>query len=157
MKPVHWLLPMPVSSKRRDSADWWRAYVADQAVVAAPHEALIRCTSQPSATFDLLAGVLAAVTHDISLELLTVSPGLGSLLIRASFPATDAVPVFRTFRDALLAVSGHVVVLAADPALKRGLDVWGRSPKRSTSCARSNRNSIRTASSIQDGSPVISK
>jgi glycolate dehydrogenase FAD-binding subunit len=113
----------------RDSAAWWSAYVADQEITAGPSEALFRCSSQPSATGAMVAGALSAASHDISLKQLMVSPGLGSLLLRPIFSADDPVPTFRQFRDGLLAVSDHVVVMAADPALKRDLDVWGRTPE----------------------------
>jgi glycolate oxidase FAD binding subunit len=112
----------------RESAGWWRAYVAEQELAVAPNEALIRCTSRPSATAALVTGVLASLAKDISLKSITVSPGLGSLLVRVVLPAAEAVPAFTRFRERLLVVADHVVVLAADPVLKRGIDVWGQTP-----------------------------
>jgi glycolate oxidase FAD binding subunit len=111
----------------RDSAEWWRAYVARQEIAAGGGEAVIRCSGQPSATEAMAASVLAAA-HDISLEIM-ISPGLGTLLLRARFLAAGAVQRFLVVRDTLLASANHVVVLAADPALKRGIDVWGRTPE----------------------------
>lgn len=113
----------------RDSADWWRLYLADQAIAASPNEALIRSTSIPSATAAMVEVALAAAGDDISLKHMMVSPGLGALLVRAGFTGSSPGVTFGRFRDALVTVSDHVLVVAADPALKRGIDVWGRTPE----------------------------
>lgn len=112
----------------RESTEWWRSCVADQEIGAGRDEALLRCTCQPSETEMMVTRALAAA-HDISLKTVMISPGLGALLVRTRFPAGEAVPRFSDFREALLAAADHVVVLAADPPLKRDLDVWGRTPE----------------------------
>jgi glycolate oxidase FAD binding subunit len=111
------------------SSEWWRSYVTDQEIAAATGEALIRCTSKPSATAATVSEVLNAVTEDISLETVTISPGLGALTLRAGIASEDPVASFARFRERLLGIADHVVVLAADPILKRDLDVWGRTPE----------------------------
>jgi hypothetical protein len=58
-----------------------------------------------------------------------ISPGLGTLLLRVRFIAANPREQFAAFRGTLLDASDHVVVVAADPALKRDLDVWGRTPE----------------------------
>ncbi|HKG24804.1 MAG TPA: FAD-binding oxidoreductase, partial [Thermomicrobiales bacterium] len=112
-----------------DGKEWWRSYVADQEVAAGPDEASFRCTCQPSATAEVVMRALATADHDISLQHVMISPGLGTLLLRARFLAANPREQFAAFRDALLALSDHVVVVAADPARKRDLDVWGRTPQ----------------------------
>lgn len=111
-----------------ESAAWWRSYVADQEIAAAPNEALIRLSAKPSATAKLVAAVAERSSQDISLKSLMISPGLGTVLLRAVFPAETATESFARFREGLLAAADHVVVMAADPALKRDIDVWGRPP-----------------------------
>ena len=110
----------------RESADWWRSYVADQAIAAGAGEALVRSGVQPSASEVMVTALLGACTEDISLNHLMISPGLGSLVARVG--VADA-PAFHRFLDALSEASQHVVVLAADPELKRDIDVWGRAPE----------------------------
>jgi glycolate oxidase FAD binding subunit len=111
------------------SAEWWRSYVAEQEIAAAPREALIRCTCKPSATAAMATGALAAIPQDISLKSVMISPGLGALMLRVAVSSDDPAPRFVRFRNDLFGVADHVVVLAADPVLKRGIDVWGRTPE----------------------------
>ncbi|MEA2530286.1 MAG: glycolate oxidase binding subunit [Thermomicrobiales bacterium] len=113
----------------RESAIWWSSYVADQEISVGPSEALIRCTSQPSATSSLVSGALSAATDGILLKRAMASPGLGALLLRVGLPAVEPKSTLRRFRDALLAVADHVVIMAAEPDLKHEVDVWGRTPE----------------------------
>ncbi|MEA2582534.1 MAG: glycolate oxidase binding subunit [Thermomicrobiales bacterium] len=113
----------------RESAIWWSSYVADQEISVGPSEALIRCTSQPSATSSLVSGALFAATDGILLKRAMASPGLGALLLRVGLPAVEPKSTLRRFRDALLAVADHVVIMAAEPDLKHEVDVWGRTPE----------------------------
>jgi glycolate oxidase FAD binding subunit len=113
----------------RASSDWWRSYVADQAIATATGEALIRCTSKPSVTAAMVSGALNATSEEVSVKSAMISPGLGALLLRVAIGSPDPVPCFSRFREALFGVADHVVVLAADPVLKRDLDVWGRTPE----------------------------
>jgi glycolate oxidase FAD binding subunit len=113
----------------RESAIWWSSYVADQEISVGPSEALIRCTSQPSATSSLVSGALSAATDGILLKRAMASPGLGALLLRVGLPAVEPKSTLRRFRDALLAVADHVVIMAAEPDLKHEVDVWGQTPE----------------------------
>jgi glycolate oxidase FAD binding subunit len=112
----------------RESSDWWRSYVADQEIAAAPNEALIRCGSKPAATGSMVSAILAATADTVSVTSLMISPGLGSVLLRVVASAENPGTSFARFHERLLGLADHVVILAADPALKRDIDVWGRTP-----------------------------
>jgi glycolate dehydrogenase FAD-binding subunit len=114
----------------RESADWWRGYVAEQSIAAAEGEALVRCATRPTATAAALEGTLAAAAPlDISLETIMASPGLGTALLRVIVPAdSDQRRAFQRFRADLLTIWDHVTVLACTPDWKIGIDVWGEPP-----------------------------
>lgn len=112
-----------------ESAAWWRSYVTDQALASGPGEALLRCSTNAGATSARLAQTIAIDLHGFDITQLMVSPGLGSMLLRVRGAASATPESFKQLRDLLLAVWDHVVVLGADPELKRGIDVWGRTPE----------------------------
>lgn len=114
----------------RESAEWWRSYLADQAIAAEDGEAMLRGATRPTATGAAVERTLAAAAaSDISLKRVMASPGLGCAVIRAAVPAgTDRTATFRRFRTDLLAIWDHVAVLACPPPWKAGIDVWGETP-----------------------------
>lgn len=113
----------------RESADWWRSYVADQGLTCKLGQALIRCTTNPKGVATALDRAVQLMDQQSGLNQCMVSPGLGALMMRIQFPGNDPAAELSTLRDALLSLWDHVVVIGADPALKHGLDVWGKPPE----------------------------
>jgi len=112
-----------------ESAAWWRSYVAELSLECGVGESLIRCSTNPGGMNAKLQRAEERLISQPGLNQFLVSPGLGSLVVRIQNPGEDARDSFIQIRESLLAVWDHVVVLAADPALKRDIDVWGRTPE----------------------------
>jgi glycolate oxidase FAD binding subunit len=115
-----------------ESAAWWRRYLTLQApAVGADDEVLIRCAVRPRAVGDLVAA-LTRLEHDdvVALGAVQASPGLGVVLLRGRLGgSTPSGPDLAGLQARLLGMADHAAVLAAPPALKRGVDVWGRPPE----------------------------
>jgi glycolate oxidase FAD binding subunit len=56
------------------------------------------------------------------------TPGLGSVFARLEAPDTITGPRLRELQTDLLGIADTVTILAAEPAAKRAVDVWGRTP-----------------------------
>jgi glycolate oxidase FAD binding subunit len=114
----------------RESADWWRSYVREQALMVSDREALLRLSTAPSQTATTVSAAISAIEQlDATINRIAVSPGLGSALIWVGFPNVDAENPLAKLQMAILPNTGNVVTLSADPTLKRGIDVWGRVPE----------------------------
>jgi glycolate oxidase FAD binding subunit len=112
------------------SAEWWSAYVANQAFTAADDTALVRCNVRPRDTGVLARGLLAELPQiDVVLDFLATSLGLGSMTARVRFPAGGSADRLAALQAVLLALAENVTVLAAPAAWKRSIDVWGRPPE----------------------------
>ena len=113
------------------SVAWWKRYVAEQVLVVANDEALFRCAVQPRLTRELAKGVVAAAAElDAEIALLVASVGVGSVTVRLCFgEGRGSGERLAAAQGRLLALADHVTILAAPPAWKSGLDVWGRPPE----------------------------
>ncbi len=113
-----------------ESAAWWAAYVADQSLDVAADEVLIRCAVRPRLVPELLRAAVALGEHGgVEIGAAFASVGLGSVVARCRLSGESASPRgLAAVRDRLLAVADHAVILAAPPAWKRGVDVWGPPP-----------------------------
>jgi glycolate oxidase FAD binding subunit len=114
-----------------ESAAWWTAYVADQSLAVRDDEVLIRCAVRPRLAAEMVRA-LAALDEDAGVSVLALfaSVALGSVVTRCR-PTGESASAHGlvNVRDRLFAVADHVVVLAAPPPWKRGLDVWGPPPE----------------------------
>jgi glycolate oxidase FAD binding subunit len=112
-----------------DSAAWWRAYLDVQAVASSGSDVLVRCAVRPSKTGDLTRSIVALLSeHGISLDSLSASVGLGTVVARCSMPAGSSERL-AALQSGLLSVANHTTILAAPTGWKRELDVWGRPPE----------------------------
>ena len=116
--------------ERDASASWWRRYLDAQSLAVGPNEALVRCAVRPRATSDLVCEQLAIEARNIfALASVQASPGLGLVVTRVVFPEEALPEALSTLQSDLLEVADNVTVLAAAAELKRGIDVWGRTPE----------------------------
>lgn len=114
-----------------ESASWWQRYVDAQAIGAEPSDVLLRCGTRPSGTAELARAVLRCLDEAGARMLsLAASPGFGSVVARVVVDdGTSAAVRSATLQQRLLAVADHVAILAAPPAWKQNVDVWGRPPE----------------------------
>lgn len=114
-----------------DSAAWWRAYVARQELRVAADEMLVRASVRPRTTADLVRGTVA-LADDAGIEVgdLFASVGLGTVVARVKLSGERATAEgAASVRDRLVGLADHTTILAAPPAWKRGIDVWGPAPE----------------------------
>ncbi|HEU5432347.1 MAG TPA: FAD-binding protein [Thermomicrobiales bacterium] len=111
-----------------ESQAWWRHYVAPQRLDRAGSDVIVRCAGRPRDTATLTEGVVAAMARlGIAMPYLAASPALGSVVARLRIDA-GAADAFAEAQAVLLALADHATILAAPPAWKRGIDVWGKQP-----------------------------
>ncbi len=110
------------------SQSWWRAYVEPQRLDHAGDDVIVRCGGRPRDIGTLACGISAAMERlGVAVPYLAASPALGGIVTRLRFD--DGSPdKLSEAHDVILAVADHATILAAPPAWKRGLDVWGREP-----------------------------
>ena len=113
-----------------DSAEWWWRYVDAQAAACGDGDVLVRGAVRPRAAGRLAQEAVAAVAElGLSLDYLAASIGLGLVTVRSTFHQfAGATEALGALQRRLLNAADHAIVLAAPPAWKRGLDVWGRPP-----------------------------
>jgi glycolate oxidase FAD binding subunit len=113
-----------------ESTAWWRSYVDAQAPSAqSVREVVVRCGVRPRGTVDLLQKALDLVNaRSLSATYIAASLGLGSLLLRLEASETITGSLLVELQHDLQAVADTVSILAADPAAKRSVDVWGKAP-----------------------------
>jgi len=112
------------------SAAWWERYVAEQALSVGDDEVLLRAAVRPRETADLVAGIAGGLSAlGSELAFLAASPGLGSVVVRLRFPAGDGAARLVATWERVLGLAQQATILAAPPAWKAGLDVWGREPE----------------------------
>ena len=113
-----------------DSAAWWADYVSQQDHAATDQTVLIRCGVRPKATSVLATEILATMNAlDVAVPYLAASPGLGAVVARLDFAATGSPERLAEAQGLLLALADTATILAAPPAWKQGIDVWGRMPE----------------------------
>jgi glycolate oxidase FAD binding subunit len=111
------------------SAAWWHNYVAQQESAAAGDAVLVRCGVRPKATSVLACGIATAMdTLGIAAPYLAASPGLGSVVAHLELGGPGSPERLAEVQAALLGLAETVTILAAPPAWKRSLDVWGHLP-----------------------------
>jgi glycolate oxidase FAD binding subunit len=116
----------PQHLQGEESAHWWRGYVERQSLLTGS-EIAIRCGAEPKAGA-ALAETIARILdrHDISPELMAVSPRLGTVHLGMAGIEPDSFP---RLHSALADAASAVTVLRAPAQLKSQLDVWGKTPK----------------------------
>jgi glycolate oxidase FAD binding subunit len=114
-----------------ESAAWWQAYTDQQEPVAGPDDALIRGNVRPKGTGGFLTALLNVVErHGGQLRLVAASPAIGQVIARVAFANDpESETRFLAFHREVLDTADHVAVLAAPPAWKRQIDVWGAEPE----------------------------
>jgi glycolate oxidase FAD binding subunit len=92
-------------------------------------EVLVRCGARPKETAALAMGIVAA-TADLGVDvpLLFASPGIGTVVARLDFGSDGSGARLAEVQTILGALAETATILAAPPAWKRGIDVWGRLP-----------------------------
>ena len=114
---------------RDESAAWWRSYQDELRLTIGEHEVLIRASVRPRETPALVAGIAAALPlAGATVTFLGAAAGLGTVIVRAEVADADADRPGQ-LQTALLGLASNVTILAAPPAWKRGLDVWGPAPE----------------------------
>ena len=117
------------SLDRETSADWWHTYVAHQSPSPGDDAVLIRCGARPKETSVLAASVVTALSGlDVAVPYLAASPGLGSVVARVDFGRNGSAERLAGVQSILLGLAETATILAAPPAWKRGIDVWGTLP-----------------------------
>ena len=113
-----------------ESASWWATYVAKQHVAQDEGAVVVRCGVRPKATA-ILADRMIAALHEIGVAtpFVAASPGLGAVVARLDFNSQGSASLLAEVQDILLGLADAVTILAAPPALKHGIDVWGRLPE----------------------------
>lgn len=112
-----------------ESSAWWRGYISATDLRLEHDAALIRLSVRPKDVDTMAEGAVGALSQlGIASPVVAISPGLGQVIIRLEPEPADARDRFLTARDVLSALADHAVVLAAPPAWKRGIDVWGPAP-----------------------------
>jgi glycolate oxidase FAD binding subunit len=111
-----------------ESANWWTDYVARQ-TPQSPTAVIVRCGARPSQTATLAAGIVNALANlEIAVPTLTASPGIGVVSSHLDFADFGSPDKLAECQSVLLALADTVTIVAAPPAWKRGLDIWGRLP-----------------------------
>ncbi|MDQ3410522.1 MAG: hypothetical protein M3509_00210, partial [Chloroflexota bacterium] len=115
---------------RADSAAWWKRYQAALSLTANDEdEVLIRCAVRPRTTAALALGLVAKLpVLGATPSFLGASVGLGAVLVRFQLHDGSADRLAE-LQMILLGLANNLTILAAPPAWKAGLDVWGRTPE----------------------------
>ena len=112
-----------------ESASWWASYIAQQQVPRDENLVLIRCGARPRETAALTTGMISALNDlGIAIPYLAASPGLGAVVARLDLGSEGSPGVLADAQRILLNRANTVTILAAPPAWKHGIDVWGRLP-----------------------------
>lgn len=113
------------------SPAWWHQYIAGESLASRDGATLIRAGVVPRQTGSLLTQALdLAKASNLDVDLIHVSPGLGSVLLGIRVAEDPfSVEQFHRWRSALMSLADTVTVLSAPVALKRGIDVWGAPPQ----------------------------
>jgi glycolate oxidase FAD binding subunit len=113
-----------------ESASWWSCYVAKQQVSDGETAVLVRCGVRPKETTVLATGMAAALNRiGIATPYLAGSPGLGTVVAQLDFGSKGSPGLLADVQAILLRLAETVTILAAPPAWKHGIDVWGRLPE----------------------------
>ncbi|MER3485465.1 MAG: hypothetical protein C4345_05310 [Chloroflexota bacterium] len=114
-----------------ESAAWWQAYVAEESLANLDGMTMVRIGVLPRQLGPLVNEALdRASSANLRVERIHISPGLGAAIVTLPVPEDEeTIGQFHRWRDALMQLADSVTVLAAPPALKRGIDVWGESPQ----------------------------
>ena len=111
------------------SAAWWKRYQAALNLSTTSDEVVIRCTVRPRETATLAHGVARALPIvGGTLTFLGASVGLGSVITRVSL-ADGSADRLGELQTLLMGLASNVTIMAAPPAWKAGLDVWGTTPQ----------------------------
>ena len=113
-----------------ESANWWASYVAQQQVAQDALAVLVRCGVRPKETATLATRMAAALNElGIAIPYLAASPGLGTVLVRLDFGSEGSPALLADVQSILLGLADTATIMAAPPAWKQGIDVWGRLPE----------------------------
>jgi glycolate oxidase FAD binding subunit len=113
-----------------ESASWWGSYVAQQQVAHDENPILVRCGVRPKETAVLATGMAAALSElGVSAPYVAASPGLGVVVARLEFGGKGSPRLLADAQGRLLGLADTATILAAPPAWKHGIDVWGRLPE----------------------------
>jgi glycolate oxidase FAD binding subunit len=119
----------PVRLDGPESAAWWSDYIARQRLSVDSSQALVRCAVRPRDTAILASGLIPALAEiDVTVPFLAASPGMGCVTLSLDFGANGSPDRLAEAQMVLLALADTATILAAPPAWKSGLDVWGRHP-----------------------------
>lgn len=111
------------------SADWWKRYQAALDLRIGPNQVLLRASVRPRETVTLALGLAAVLpTVEATPSFLGASVGLGSIVARLEL-AEGSADRLGELQLLLAGLASNVVILAAPPAWKAGLDVWGAAPE----------------------------
>ena len=116
-----------------ESASWWASYVALQQVAAEENAVLVRCGARPKETAVLATSMVAGLNGmGIAPTYVAASPGLGAVVARLDLGSESgregSASSLAEAQSLLLGLAETATILAAPPAWKQGIDVWGRLP-----------------------------
>jgi glycolate oxidase FAD binding subunit len=113
-----------------ESATWWPTYVKEQTPSGTANEVLVRCGARPKETATLALGLVGSMaTIGVDVSSLAASPGLGLVSAALDLGASGSAERLAEVQAILNALAGNTTIVAAPPAWKRGLDVWGPLPE----------------------------
>ncbi len=113
------------------SVAWWRAYVDAQGPsVASARAMVVHLGVRPRSTAELLRQTVTLVSrHSLTMTYVAVSPGIGSIVARLEAESAIDAAFLTAIHGSLLEIADSATIVAADPAAKAGIDVWGRMPE----------------------------
>ena len=110
------------------SAEWWTRHQAARDLRIGPDEVFLRAAVRPREAVTLALGLQAVLTTvGADLGFLSASVGLGNVLARVRLAGGSAARLGE-LQMLLSGLADNVTILAAPPAWKAGLDVWGDAP-----------------------------
>ncbi len=113
-----------------DSAAWWAGYIKEESLARHERGVTVRLGTVSKRLGEVLTRATELATeHELPLEAIHVSPGLGAALLKIGGEADEAtVARFHQWRESLLGLTDYLTVMRAPVEFKRGIDVWGKPP-----------------------------
>lgn len=115
-----------------DSTDWWTRYADAQAISCGESDALMRASVRPRRIDEAVSEILHILQGSrFALPCFAVTPGSGQITFKiepSTVPESDICREFAALQVRVLRSVDNLTVLAAPPAWKRPIDVWGREP-----------------------------
>lgn len=108
-----------------ESRAWWRAFVQRQTLLG--DDVVVRCGVEPKRHRRLVDDLKQTLARlGISANFVSVSPGLGTVVVRFPWPETPGG--LAAVAKSLAPIGDTFTILRAPAGAKRDVDVWGKAP-----------------------------